>query len=219
MRTTKLTSIAAVVLAATAYSQSAFAEPAFSANVGLVSEYHFRGILQQDSASASAGLDFENGGFYLGTWVADVGLDSDPNQGMEIDFYGGYGFEFDGGLGLSIGYTTYQYTGDFDSSYNEVNLGLSYEMVSFEYSIGTHEDDVDLGITESDYTFLGVTIEGGGFYATYGQWGDDFDGDYFEVGYGTEIGGFDAGVTALFSGSDLNDDETIFFTLGKSFDL
>ena len=45
------------------------------------------------------------------------------------------------------------------------------------------------------------------------------DGEYFEVAYGTEIGGFDVGVGVIFSGSDLDDDEAMYFSLSKSFDL
>ncbi|UAA38545.1 TorF family putative porin [Paraneptunicella aestuarii] len=211
MKAVKLSSLAALAITSLAYAQAASAE--ISANIGLVSEYHFRGIAQTSDASASAGLDYENGGFYVGTWVADV------SDGLEVDIYGGYGFEFDNGFGASIGFTTYQYTGDFDSAYNEVNLGLSYGIASIEYSIGTQSDDAALGITESDYTFFALTLEHEGFYGTYGSWGDEFDGDYFEAGYGTEVGGFDVGVSVVISGSDLDDDETILFSIGKSFDL
>ena len=42
-----------------------------SYNVGFVSEYYYRGYFQK-SSSASAGLDFEQGGFYAGAWTADV---------------------------------------------------------------------------------------------------------------------------------------------------
>ena len=42
-----------------------------SYNVGFASEYYYRGILQK-SSSGSAGMDYEQGGLYLGTWAADV---------------------------------------------------------------------------------------------------------------------------------------------------
>ena len=214
MKHTKLGSAIALVLAASAWSQSASAE--WSANVGLVSEYHFRGIEQTSDASASAGVDYENGGFYVGAWTADVG------DGLEVDLYGGYGFELTEDLSASVGFTTYQYTGDFDSAYNEVNLGLAFGMFSVEYSIGTHDDDAALGIAESDYTFFGLTIEHEGFYGTFGSHGDDFEGEYFEAGWGTEVGGFDAGVSFIFASDDLtgaDNTETVIFSLSKSFDL
>ena len=37
----------------------------------MMSDYVFRGI-PQSSSSAYGGVDFESGGFYLGTWFADL---------------------------------------------------------------------------------------------------------------------------------------------------
>ena len=62
------TGLALALLASTAQAD-------FSANLGYASEYHYRGILQKNS-SASGGVDFEQGGFYAGTWAADVGAGS-----------------------------------------------------------------------------------------------------------------------------------------------
>ena len=182
------TSIILATSALASTSVSALEVEGLSANVGVVSQYIFRGIVQTDTASASAGVDYENSGFYVGAWAADV------QEGLEIDLYGGYGGELDNGLGYSLGFTTYQYTGDFDTSYNEVNLGLSYGMFSVSYNVG--EWEVEAG-PDQDYDFLSATVEHEGFYATYGTWGKDFDGDYFEVGYGTEVSGFDVGVAVV----------------------
>ncbi|WOH36774.1 TorF family putative porin [Thalassotalea fonticola] len=187
-----------------------------SGNAGVVSQYFFRGIAQTATASASGGFDYENGNFSVGTWAADV------QDGLEIDFYGAYGFETDGGLGLSAGFTSYQYTGDFDSAYNEVNLGLSYSFLSVSYNVGVHEEDDDLGIEESDYDFLAVTAEYESFYATVGTWGQDFEGDYVELGYGAEVAGFDVGVAVIINSEELDvetgeGEESLVFSIGKSF--
>ncbi len=187
-----------------------------SANAGIVSQYFFRGVAQTSTASASAGLDYENSGFYVGTWAADV------QDGLEVDFYAGYGLEFDNGLGLSIGGTSYQYTGDFDSAYNEVNLGASYKFLSVAYAVGTHDDDSELGIEEADYDFFSVTAEYEGFSVTYGSWGDEFDGDYFEAGYSTELAGFDVGVSVISNSEELDletgeGEESLIFSIGKTF--
>lgn len=203
--------VAATIVASTLIASQAQAE--FSANVGLMSEYHFRGIVQNGTASASGGIDYEEGGFYAGVWGADV------EDGLEIDLYGGYGLEFDNGLGLSAGVTTYMYTGDFDSRYDEINLGASFGKVSIEYTLGEQADDMALEISEASYTFTGLSIEHEGFSATFGIFGGDFEGEYGEVGYSTEIGGFDVGVALVLSGSDLDDDESVYFSIGKSFDL
>ena len=79
------------------------AQADLTGNLGYMSEYHFRGILQKVS-SVSGGLDYESGGFYVGSWAADVG------DGLEVDGYFGYGTEV-GDVDLSVGYTGYFYTG------------------------------------------------------------------------------------------------------------
>ena len=76
------------------------------------------------TSSASAGADYENGGFYVGTWAADVG------DGLEVDLYAGYGFETEAGFSASVGFTGYYYTGEFDDTYEEFNLNLGYSWVS-----------------------------------------------------------------------------------------
>lgn len=91
-----------------------------SSNIGVVSQYHFRGIQQTAGASTYAGIDYESGDFSIGTWGADV------SDGLEIDIYGSYAFDINDKLSFSIGGTSYQYTGDFDSAYNEINLGASF---------------------------------------------------------------------------------------------
>jgi uncharacterized protein (TIGR02001 family) len=197
--------------ALTATSASATGIEGLSANVGAVSQYIFRGIVQTDTASASAGVDYENSGFYIGTWAADV------QEGLEVDVYGGYGGELDGGIGYSLGFTTYQYTGDFDTSYNEVNLGLSYGMFSLSYNVGEWEVE---GAANQDYDFLSATVEHKGFYATYGTWGDDFDGDYLEAGYSTAVSGFDVGIALVANSKELSgteSDENLVFSIGTSF--
>jgi len=216
MKKTLLNIALTSLLATNFISTSAVAVEGLSTNVGLVSQYFFRGVAQTTTASASAGVDYETGNFSVGAWTADV------QDGLEIDLYGSYGLELDSGLGLSAGFTTYQYTGDFDSAYNEVNLGLSYSFFSVSYNVGQHEEDKGLEIEEADYDFLSVTAEYEGFYASYGTWGKDFDGDYVELGYGTEVGGFDIGVAVIANSKELDletgkGDESIVFSIGKTF--
>ncbi len=200
---------------------SAAANAQWSANVGYASEYHFRGILQKVS-SASAGLDYESGGFYIGTWAADVdnGVDSDGNpvDGLEVDVYFGYGGEVED-FGYSVGFTGYYYTGDFDDTYQEINLGGSYGPLALDIAIG--EYDNFSGPTQ-DYTFAALTLASeNGFYGTYGTFSQDADGDYLELGYGTTVAELDVGVALIFANDDLigEADESLVFTIGKGFDL
>ncbi|MFU8820063.1 MAG: TorF family putative porin [Gammaproteobacteria bacterium] len=186
----------------------------FSANIGMMSDYLFRGIKQNTSASAFGGLDYEHSsGLFVGTWAAEVG------EGIEYDLYGGYGGSV-GDFSYSVGYTGYFYTDDFDDTYQEINLNLGYGLFSLEYSRGEY-DNFD-GPT-LDYGFWAGTVEYQGFYATYGTFANDFEGDYFEVGYGTEVAGLDLGIAAVYSDSDLapgdSGETTLYFTISKTFDL
>ena len=197
-------------LVAALLAASAAANAQASANVGWASEYHFRGILQKVS-SASAGLDYESGGFYVGTWAADVG------DGLEVDGYFGYGADV-GDFSFSVGYTGYFYTGDFDDTYQEINLGGAFGALSLDVAIGEYENFS--GPTQ-DYTFAALTFEHEGFYGTFGTFSQDFDGDYLELGYGTTISEIDFGIALVLANDDLigDDDESLLFTIGKSFDL
>lgn len=195
-------------------AQTASAEVSY--NIGFASEYYYRGI-KQKSSSASAGIDYEQGGFYVGAWTADVG------DGLEVDGYFGYGIEIED-FTASLGFTGYYYTGEFDDTYEEVNLNLGYGIFGIEYSVG----EWDGFGAEADYDFLAATIElESGFYGTYGTFGDDFDGDYIELGWGTTVSEIDLGVAVILSSDELSDQldssgdatesEAIVFTIGKSF--
>ena len=211
----KLINKTALLTAGVLASSAAMAD--FSANAGWMSEYHFRGIFQKNS-SAYAGLDFEQNGFYVGTWAADV--DNGPGaDGLEVDGYFGYGGEIEG-FTYGIGFTGYYYTGDFDDTYQEINLSGGYEWLSVAVALGEYEN-FD-GPTQ-DYTFYSITGEYAGFYATLGGFSQDFDGNYLEVGYGWDFSGVDLGISAIVAEDDLTGrtetDESLIFTIGKSFDL
>ncbi|MCF6194275.1 MAG: TorF family putative porin [Kangiellaceae bacterium] len=217
MKTTFIKSASTFILLTLSLSISLVSNVVYadtSANIGVVSQYHYRGIQQTSGASTSAGLDYEEGAIGIGAWVADV------SDGLEIDIYGSYSVELDSGLSIGIGATTYQYTGDFDSAYNEVNLSAAFESFSLGYSIGQWDGVLgNKSATEADYTILIASYKHKGFVGTIGIYGNDFEGEYFDLKYSTEIGGFDVGVGLLISGNDLDDDESLYFSLSKSFDL
>ncbi len=195
---------------------SGAAQAELSANLGFMSDYHFRGIFQAPT-SASAGLDYENNGFYAGTWAADLKL------GLEVDAYFGYTGEV-GDFGYSIGYTGYFYTQDFDDTYQEINLGGSYGLASLDIAVGKYDNFT--GPTQ-DYTYVALTLAGDAFYATLAGFGQDADGEYLELGYGTTVADIDLGVSAIYASDELaligegiaDEELSLVFTIGKSFDL
>ena len=60
--------------------------------------------------------------------------------------------------------------------------------------------------------------EASGFFARFSR---DFDGNYFEFGYGTTISAIDFSVSLILPDDDLvgDEDETIVFGISKSFDI
>ena len=187
----------------------------WSANLGFASDYYYRGFFQKQS-SASGGVDYETGGFYAGVWAADVGGDIAPD-GVEIDGYFGYGLDV-GAVSLSAGYTGYFYTGEFDDTYQEINLGAGIGILSLDVAVGQYEN---FDGPTNDYTFYALTLEKNGFYGKYAGFSQDFSGEYFETGYGTSVADFDVGIYLLFTNKELTGEanEAVVFTIGKAFDL
>ena len=124
------------------------------------------------------------------------------------------------GVDLSIGYTGYFYTGDFDNTYQEINLGGSFGLLTLDVAIGKYDLN---NWTTQDYTFVSLTLEKDGFYGKFGTFSKDFSGDYFEAGYSATVAEIDLGVTLIFNDNDLSgsgeSDEAIVFTIGKAFDI
>jgi uncharacterized protein (TIGR02001 family) len=187
-----------------------------SANIGYNSEYIFRGIPQK-SSSAFGGLDLSAGGFYLGTWGADVG------DGLEIDYYGGYGFEV-GDFNFGVGGTIYTYTSQFDDTYQEVNLSAGWKFLTFDAAIGSYDN---FGGPRLHYQFYTVKAEYEGFYGRVGWFADDFEGTYVEGGYGNTLTIqdtplFDYAFAVIYSDATLlggESDTNFVFTLSKTFDF
>ncbi len=208
----RLTLISSLLLA------TGVANAGWSANVGWASDYYFRGILQSPT-SPSGGVDYESDtGFYVGTWAADV------YDGLEVDGYFGYGGEA-GDFSYGIGYTGYFYTGDFDETYQEINLSGGFGIVTLDVAIGEYDGDFD-SVTpgeQGDYTYYSLTVENNGFYGKVAGFGQDAEGSYFEAGYGFSVAELDLGVSLLIADEDLSvtgeTNETLIFTIGKTFDL
>ena len=195
------------------YLQTATAQGS-SSNLGYNSEYIFRGVPQK-SNSVFGGLDYEKNGFYLGTWAADVG------DGLEIDYYAGYGFEV-GDLNFGLGGTWYSYTGGFDDDYKEINLNVSWRWFYVDMASGQWNN---FNAPALDYQFYSLSVKHNGFYGTVGFFKDDFSGTYYEGGYGNSLtiedsALFDYGVSLIYSDATLlggKSDTNLVLRLSKSF--
>jgi uncharacterized protein (TIGR02001 family) len=115
IKKTQLSVLAALALVGSgAFAQAKAPEPdyTFSYNVGLVTDYRYRGISQSRLKPAiQGGVDFAHkSGFYLGTWASSIKWikDAGGNASAEIDVYGGYKGSYND-IGYDVGILTYQY--------------------------------------------------------------------------------------------------------------
>lgn len=129
----------------------AFAAPAmaedsphtFAANVGMVSDYVFRGVSQsQEKPALQGGFDYSHSsGIYLGTWGSNVSWVQTGgyknNSSLELDFYAGYKGAA-GPISYDVGVLQYYYPGDVvagmpNTDSTEVYVGLGWEFLSLKY--------------------------------------------------------------------------------------
>lgn len=108
---------AAVAALLTAGAASAQSAPEVAWNVGVVSDYVFRGYSQTlEDPAIQGGVDATIDAFYVGAWASNVDFGDDTN--VEVDLYGGYrgeaaGFAFDVGA-VGYGYVNAPDGADYD---------------------------------------------------------------------------------------------------------
>jgi len=120
--------LALLATSSAAFAQTAPAEPesTLGYNVGVVSEYRYRGLAQTKGDPAlQGGVDYAHAsGLYVGAWgssikwIKDAG--SDAKGPVELDLYGGYKFEA-AGLAYDVGYLRYEYVGNTYTKTGGVN--------------------------------------------------------------------------------------------------
>lgn len=134
-----------------------------TANIGLFSQYVFRGVSQTNEKPAvQGGFDWSHkSGIYLGTWASNISWLSDATSGnppgqtasasMEWDFYGGYKGSLPYDLGYDLGVLYYYYPGSYPSqgpsfptgyttpNTTELYAALSWKFLSFKYSYSAQE--------------------------------------------------------------------------------
>ena len=119
------------------------AQAEVTGNLGLTSDYRFRGISQSQNAPAvQGGVDYNHSsGFYIGNWNSSVSSQVyTQGSGVESDLYAGWKKDIYKGLTLDVGSYNYFYprakttgTGSNFDTY-EAFVGLGYGPVSAKYS-------------------------------------------------------------------------------------
>jgi uncharacterized protein (TIGR02001 family) len=143
-----LASVASMPFVATAQTTApapAAAAPAsphtFSTNVGLVSDYRYRGISQSRLKPAvSAGADYSHeSGVYVGAWASSIKWikDGGGKGNVELDLYGGYKFNVTKEIGLDLGFLAYVYPSNglaVSADTRELYAAATYGPVTLKYS-------------------------------------------------------------------------------------
>lgn len=108
MMRTALACAAAMVVLLTAGAASAQDTPVIAWNLGVTSDYVFRGYTQtSEDAAIFGGVDVTAGDFYAGAWASNVDFGDDTD--VEVDLYGGYRTEVSG-FAVDVGVVGYLYT-------------------------------------------------------------------------------------------------------------
>jgi uncharacterized protein (TIGR02001 family) len=159
MKTLKLALVSA--LAASSFSMSSYADESKSShsidyNLGIFSQYIFRGLQQTNGNPALQGsIDYSHeSGLYVGTWLSTISWardayseDQDDNSNtsdsafydkggrLEMDFYAGFANEIgETGVGYDLGVLRYQYPGSKRTGATDINTTEVYAAVSYGYA-------------------------------------------------------------------------------------
>lgn len=161
-----------LILAALAVPSVALAGEAspFTANVGLTSDYIFRGISQTSGGPAvQGGFDFaHSSGFHAGVWASNVSWISDftpaVSSSVEVDTYFGFGGSFAEDFSYDVGYVRYNYPGsNFPAGFvkadtDEVYGSLGYKWITAKYSYGLGDFLGVAGAQGTNYLELNASV-------------------------------------------------------------
>jgi uncharacterized protein (TIGR02001 family) len=115
--------LAALAVSGAAFAQTKAPEPDYtlSYNIGVVTDYRYRGLSQSRNRPAlQGGVDFAHkSGFYLGTWASTIDWIKDSAAApysakgpVEIDLYGGYKNAINDTFSYDVGLLQYWYAGN-----------------------------------------------------------------------------------------------------------
>ncbi|QDF65943.1 hypothetical protein FJQ87_03975 [Shewanella sp. SNU WT4] len=154
---TRLTSIAIIVATSMV---SGIASAAVSGNIGVTSNYIWRGVTQTaDATAVQGGLDYEHeSGFYLSSWASNVDFGTDTSY--ELDLAGGYANSY-GDFAYDIGYIYYAYPDADDKiDLGEIygSIGWKWFTLGYSHVVNASDDIVSEGVDKEDYGYLTADI-------------------------------------------------------------
>ena len=210
---------AAPAAAAAAAAPAPEPDFSFSSNVGLFSQYVFRGISQTDEKPAiQGGFDLSHkSGLYVGTWASNISWISDGSPDvsapLEWDFYGGYKWTLPADFVADFGALYYWYPGTYPNNFTSPNTtelyaALNWKMLQVKYSYSVNntfgfadssgsyyvEGNVNWDVIDKVNDIVGkVTLIAHVGYQDYKNYGDYSYTDW-KVGASTELWGVTVGI-------------------------
>jgi len=155
--------LAIVTLPSLAQTAAPAAAPdwTLTGNLGIFSDYRFRGISQTNKKPAiQGGIDFAmKNGIYLGNWNSNIDANQYSGANIEMDFYGGWKATF-GDFGLDLGGIYYYYPG----SGNQDKYPGSYKVDNFELYIGGSWGPLTAKYSYAVTDFFGAPNSDGSWY-------------------------------------------------------
>jgi len=172
--------LAFLATSSAAFAQTAPAAPEVTYNVGVVSQYRYRGLAQTKGQPAlQGGVDYANAnGYYAGAWASQIKWikdssgqpsSSDNYSGnTELDLYGGYKFE-SSGVAYDFGFLRYQYVGNDlgkstiykNANTNELYAAATVGAYTFKWSYSLSELFGTPNSKNSDYYDLTANFDMG----------------------------------------------------------
>jgi uncharacterized protein (TIGR02001 family) len=167
--------LTALLAGTAAMAQTAAPEPDYtlSYNVGVVSDYRFRGLSQTTFDPAlQGGVDFSHkSGLYLGVWGSNIKWIKDyvgaTDGSLEVDLYGGYKGAIGKDISYDLGVITYRYpsntagdvAGFANADTTEIYAALTYSVVTAKYSRSTSNFIANSSSAGSQYFEVAATFD------------------------------------------------------------
>lgn len=215
------TAIRSFILMAAMAALPALAEDSphsLSGNLGLYSDYAFRGVSQTAGDPAiQGGFDYAHAsGVYLGTWASNVteAMYTDANgnsSNLEWDVYGGYSGKLGEDFGYNLGLLQYTYPGASHFDTLEAYAGVTWKGLGLKasYSLGDYFGAADSdGTVYWDASFnyeLPAKVMLGLHYGITSATGSAVDYTDWKLGLSKEFSGFSFGLA--YTDTDLSDAE------------
>jgi uncharacterized protein (TIGR02001 family) len=214
---TVATLIAVSALPSLAQTTPAAPEPEFTVtgNLGVFSDYRFRGISQTNKRPAiQGGIDLNTKwGLYAGNWNSNVDSAAYSGSSIEMDFYGGWKTSWEG-FGFDVGALYYYYPGSGANNTlkidnTELYIGSSWGPISLKYSYAVSDFFGVPGTKGAYYVLLSGAHDFGNGFGINGSVGYQGGLKNGDPGYSSCVTEFDGQVSCSITDYKLQGTYTI----------